>query len=212
MLRVQPKAAGAREETYLITLPQLGIEGLWKAAPYVELYGKTSIASTAGYLATLEFSGKGYFSGKSHQLKATVSSLKDKSKPLYTVQGDWSDKMYFVGASPSGEKNALFWDATQERIPCRVKPIEEQGEFESRRLWKLTADGIRAGQYDLANKDKVRIENDQRARRKAEAEGTKPPHQLTYFDHQTNDAEYSALAVVCGHQPAKEDSYTRKTQ
>lgn len=40
----------------------------------------------------------------------------------------------------------------------QVKPIEQQGEWESRRLWAATAQGIRSGDYDAASRDKSRIE------------------------------------------------------
>jgi len=39
-----------------------------------------------------------------------------------------------------------------------VKPIEQQGEWESRRLWEKVAKGIRTGNYDAAAQDKTRIE------------------------------------------------------
>jgi len=39
-----------------------------------------------------------------------------------------------------------------------VKPIEQQGNWESRRLWEKVAKGIRSGNYDAAAQDKTRIE------------------------------------------------------
>jgi hypothetical protein len=39
-----------------------------------------------------------------------------------------------------------------------VKPIEQQGDWESRRLWEKVAKGIRSGNYDAAAQDKTRIE------------------------------------------------------
>ena len=37
-------------------------------------------------------------------------------------------------------------------------PIDQQGEWESRRLWEKVAKGIRTGNYDAAAVDKTRIE------------------------------------------------------
>lgn len=34
----------------------------------------------------------------------------------------------------------------------------EMGEFESRKLWKLVAKGIREGDFDSASKEKTKIE------------------------------------------------------
>lgn len=39
-----------------------------------------------------------------------------------------------------------------------MKPIEQQGNWESRRLWEKVAKGIRSGNYDAAAQDKTRIE------------------------------------------------------
>ncbi len=39
-----------------------------------------------------------------------------------------------------------------------MKPIEQQGDWESRRLWEKVAKGIRSGNYDAAAQDKTRIE------------------------------------------------------
>jgi hypothetical protein len=38
------------------------------------------------------------------------------------------------------------------------RPIEEQGPMESRKVWKLVADGIRTSDFEKASKEKSRIE------------------------------------------------------
>lgn len=56
-----------------------------------------------------------------------------------------------------------------------VAPVSEQKDpFESRRLWEKVARGIRTGDFDSASKEKSKIENEQRQRRRDEqAAGTK---------------------------------------
>ena len=39
-----------------------------------------------------------------------------------------------------------------------VKPVEEQGEWESRKLWAPVANGIREGDFEIASREKSRIE------------------------------------------------------
>ncbi|KAK9476798.1 hypothetical protein V1514DRAFT_335677 [Lipomyces japonicus] len=58
------------DEYYYITLPSLHIEGLIYAAPYVELEQSTVIQSSSGFRAEIEYTGKGYFSGKKSSFKA----------------------------------------------------------------------------------------------------------------------------------------------
>jgi hypothetical protein len=58
-----------------------------------------------------------------------------------------------------GHKGPVFYDA--DAVPKQevtVKPIEEQSEWESRRLWQKVADGIRGGDYEAAGKEKSIIE------------------------------------------------------
>ncbi|KDN50872.1 Oxysterol-binding protein [Tilletiaria anomala UBC 951] len=211
VLRVKPQGAqDAKEELYLITLPTLTIEGLWYGSPYVELLGTTHIASSTGFLSTINYTGRGYFSGKSHSFKATVSPIAQPTQALYTAEGDWSGVSKFKGKGPSGsEKDAIFWDAGAQREEISVKPIEEQGPMESRKVWKDTAEGIRTGNFDIASKDKSRIENDERQKRKDEAAaGT--PHQLEYFVHVEDDTEYAELIGNFGGKPANEEAYRRK--
>ncbi|QSS64853.1 oxysterol-binding protein [Histoplasma capsulatum] len=47
-------------ETYLITLPSLHIESLIYGTPFVELNRHTQIVSSTGYVAKIEYSGKGW--------------------------------------------------------------------------------------------------------------------------------------------------------
>ena len=205
ILRV--KLAGSdKEELYLITLPNLLIEGLWYGAPYVEFTGNSYIQSTTGLLTTLSYTGKGYFSGKAHSFKATIGA---GGNALYTVEGEWAGVSKYKGKSVSGGSNELFWDASTQREEVSVEAVEQQGDMESRKVWKTVAHGIRSGDFETASKDKARIENAQRQKRKDEAAaGT--PHQLERFVHLDNDQEYSQLAAMFKGQPATEDGYRSK--
>ncbi|GAC73112.1 hypothetical protein PANT_8d00068 [Moesziomyces antarcticus T-34] len=196
----------ANEELYLITLPNLLIEGLWYGSPYVELTGNSYIQSTTGLLTTLSYTGKGYFSGKAHSFKATIGA---GGNTLHTVEGEWAGVCKYKGKSPSGGSNEVFWDASTEREEVSVEPVEKQGAMESRNVWKTVANGIRTQDYDTASKDKARIENEQRQKRKDEAAaGT--PHQLEHFVHVDDDQEYAQLAAMFKGQPAHEDAYRKK--
>lgn len=229
VLRV-PNTDQKGETIYLITLPQLVLYGILTGSPYIELQGQSYICSSTGYLATLHYGGKGYFSGKAHTFKATISPSSQASHALYSIEGEWSGLSKFKGASPTDGKDAKFWDATGDREEVSVKPVEDQGEMESRKVWKKTADGIKSHDFEGAGKDKARIEvssfyirldllcwhispfpdqNEQRQKRKDEAaHGT--PHQLEYFVHIDDDKEYADLAKQFGHKPATEDAYRRK--
>jgi len=195
-----------QEQQYLITLPQLVIEGLLYGSPYIELQGTSYIQSSTGYLATINYSGRGWVSGKAHSFKATISPSAAPTQAFYTIEGDWSGVSSFKGKSATGPRDAVFWDASAPRIELQVKPVEEQDPLESRRVWAVTSQGIRSGDYETASRDKSRIENEQRAKRKAEAAEGKS-HQLRFFAHDDDDVTYSTLAAMFSGKPPKEDCY-----
>ncbi|KAH3663999.1 hypothetical protein OGAPHI_004713 [Ogataea philodendri] len=161
------------KETYLITLPPLHIEGILMAAPFVELEQKSYIQSSAGYVAVIEYSGKGYFSGKSNSFKARIfkdiREAQDKTKALYTISGQWSGVSKISRGNTLASDAQVFYDANAQKAqPLSVKPIEEQGPLESRRAWQKVADAIRANDYNLIHQEKSIIENEQRELRKKE--------------------------------------------
>lgn len=195
------------DETYLITLPPLHIEGLITASPFVELEGTSYIQCSSGYIVVIEYSGRGYFTGKKNTFKARIYQDKlaseNKENALYTISGQWSKKSYAAkGSSTPSSKDELFYDATH-KVPeqLTVKPIAEQNDLESRKAWESVAGAIREGNYDNIHKQKSLLENAQRQMRKDEQEaGTK--WNVRWFDQvdvleATNDPMV-LLASVAG--------------
>ncbi|KAI8061141.1 hypothetical protein BC940DRAFT_310643 [Gongronella butleri] len=167
----------ARDETYLFTLPSLSVNGIWYAAPYVELYGTSYVQSSSGFHASIAYTTKGWISGEIHHFKATVTNDNDKSAPATIIEGQWTGKSTLT----KGKQAAVpFLDLTEvARCQPQVAPIAEQDELESRRLWQKVSDALIAGDYMTASTEKSAIENAQRALRKERAEQNiewKPTH------------------------------------
>ncbi|CAN6651297.1 oxysterol-binding protein homolog 4 [Trichomonascus vanleenenianus] len=157
----------AFDETYLVTLPGLHIEGILFGAPYVELEGRSYIQSSTGYKATVEYSGKGYFSGKKNTFKAKVVHAGSPKSTLYTISGQWSEQSKIKNEKTGVEQP--FLDASKNSYgELVVKPEEQQNELESRKAWSKVAAAIRQGDYDLIHREKSKIENEQREMRKEE--------------------------------------------
>ncbi|KAI5959682.1 OSM1 [Candida theae] len=176
------------KESYLITLPPLHIEGLITAAPFVELEGTSYIQASNGYFTVIEYSGRGWVSGKKNTFKARIYrdsfSSSSKENALVTIQGQWSGKSYIDKGSstPTSKTGELFYDADAlKAVHLTVKPIEEQKEFESRRAWEKVADAIRKSDYNLIAEEKSKIENEQRELRRKEKE-TGTTWQTRWFD------------------------------
>jgi len=177
-------------ETYLITLPFIRIEGVYFGAPYIELGEHTYIHSSSGYTSKIDYSGKGYLSGKKNSFKATVSK---NGTVLHTVSGVWTDKSV-IGDGEKPKQTRPFLDA--KHIPfanINVAPINKQGEWESRKIWEKVAAAIRAGDMDAASHEKSKIENWQRDMRKKEQAETKS-WQRKFFRLEQTGPEFERLA------------------
>jgi oxysterol-binding protein-related protein 9/10/11 len=98
----------------------------------------------------IEYKGKGYFSGKSHTFKATLKPP-TSSDNTQIVEGTWH-------TNSKTANGVTFHDVTPPKEEVTVKPIDEQGEWESRRLWNAVAKGIREGDFESASREKSRIE------------------------------------------------------
>ncbi|XDT37977.1 Oxysterol-binding protein family signature [Nakaseomyces glabratus] len=164
------------KESYLITPPPLHIEGILMAAPFVELEGRSYLQSSTGLLSVVEFSGRGYFSGKKNSFKARIyksaADSADKNKAIYTISGQWSGSSKISKLNPAtgySDEIGTFYEA--ERVPVShlsVKPIDKQHPLESRKAWKEVAEAIKAGDMDLITKTKSDLEQKQRDLRKEE--------------------------------------------
>lgn len=190
---------GGQKEEYIITLPRLRIDGLWYGSPYIELSENSYIQGSTGWLSTIEYKGKGYFSGKSHTFKAVVSPP-GSNNAVHTLEGQWN------ATSKNIKTSATFTDVTGDKEEVSVRALDVQDEWESRKLWAKVAKGIREGDFETASREKTKIENEQRQRRRDEqAAGT--TWQLKHFVHEDNDPLYERLGSFFRANPPTEDMY-----
>lgn len=182
------------EEQYVIDYPDLLIRGVLTGSCYLELSGSCTIASSSGANSVIEFIPKPWFGGDYHCIKGKIMS---DSNEKYTLSGKWSDRSYYTKSGSSAKE--LLFDAEAEPMAKRViKPISEQQEIESHRLWGPVTEALRAKNYTLANTEKTKIEEWQRKLRK-EREG----NQLKPFQ--------PVLFKFCKDDTAATDTYSRKT-
>lgn len=191
-----------QKEDYLITLPRLRIEGLWYGSPYIELAETSYIQSSSGWLSTIKYQGKGYFSGKSHTFKADLTPPigAGSGTQASSYEGQWNT------TSKDTKTGVVFTDVTGPKEEVTVQQVEEQGEWESRALWSKVAKGIREGDFDTAAREKSRIENEQRQRRRDEAAAS-TTWQLKHFVHHDEHPLYERLGRLFKAHPPTEDTY-----
>ncbi|KAM4641155.1 oxysterol-binding protein-related protein 9 isoform 5-T5 [Discoglossus pictus] len=148
------------DEHYILTFPN-GYARSILTVPWVELGGECNInCSKTGYSATITFHTKPFYGGKKHRITAEIFPPNDK-KSVYSVEGEWNGVMYTKQAN--GE-NAVFIDTKKmPTVKKKVRKLEDQLDYESRRLWRDVTYNLKVKDIDAATDAKHRLEERQRA-------------------------------------------------
>ncbi|XP_053325794.1 oxysterol-binding protein-related protein 9 isoform X2 [Spea bombifrons] len=148
------------DEHYILTFPN-GYGRSILTVPWVELGGECTInCSKTGYSATITFHTKPFYGGKKHRVTAEIYSPNDK-KSFCSVEGEWNGVMY---AKYLNGENAVFIDTKKMPIvKKKVRKLEDQVDYESRRLWKDVTCNLKIRDIDAATEAKHRLEERQRA-------------------------------------------------
>ena len=113
-----------------------------------------------GLAADLDFKMKGWVGGTYNAIGGTIKNDKT-GEALYELSGLWSGEMSIKDLK-TGQKKTLF-DATHAKhSPPLTRPISEQGERESQRLWQNTVKAVHAKDHAKATDEKAKIEDRQR--------------------------------------------------
>ncbi|KAL8946683.1 MAG: hypothetical protein Q9222_006949, partial [Ikaeria aurantiellina] len=157
-------------ETYLITLPNIHIEGLIYGKPFVELNGCTYISSSSGYVAKIDYTGKGWVSGKKNSFTATLYPAGREKEILYSVEGQWPEAFTIRegGSLKHGTVIDTFNARTAAITPLIVPPLPQQDPWEANKAWEKVITAITKGDMDTTNAEKSKIENAQRELRRKE--------------------------------------------
>lgn len=79
-------------------------------------------------------------------------------KKDHVIEGTWHTSSKYVSGPNSGHEFHNVDGVKEEVIAHGAENDGQMGDFESRKLWKLVAKGIREGDFDLASKEKSKIE------------------------------------------------------
>lgn len=188
-------------EDYLITLPSLHIEGLIYGSPFVELNKATYIQSSSGYTAKIDYSGKGWLSGKKNSFTATLYPEQKEKDILYEISGQWTDT--FVIRDSKKREVDTYCARNHKTTPLIVAPLDQQDLYETRRAWHNVAEAITRGDMDTTSIEKSKIENSQRElRKKEQAEGRE--WERKFFSRVPSDPIFDRLAAVIGEKSEPE--------
>lgn len=199
-----PVGPSKEPESYLITLPSLHIEGLIFGAPFVELDGASHISSSSGFSAKIDYSGKGWLSGKKNTVVATIFPTGKEKDVLFNVTGQWNAKLeFYAGPAKKNSKDTLVDEYDAEAAPqteLTLAPLDKQHPLESRRAWAKVAAGIQGGDMDAVSVEKGKIEHAQRALRHKETsdETAWKRRYFTAVDVDTADPVLEKLGAAAG--------------
>uniref|UniRef100_A0A8C2X3A4 Oxysterol-binding protein n=1 Tax=Cyclopterus lumpus TaxID=8103 RepID=A0A8C2X3A4_CYCLU len=148
------------DEHYVLTFPN-GYGRSILTVPWVELGGECNIScSKSGYSANIVFHTKPFYGGKKHRITAEIFAPNDK-KSFCSIEGEWNGVMYAKWAT--GE-NTVFIDTRRIGIiKKKVRKLEDQLDYESRRLWRDVTLNLKRRDIDAATDAKHRLEEKQRA-------------------------------------------------
>ncbi|KAJ3449786.1 oxysterol-binding protein-related protein [Anaeramoeba flamelloides] len=171
------------DEHYFIQLPDYYARGVVIGSMYAEVAGKPVIyCKETGIKVKVEFLAKGFFKGNLNEIKGEI--YKD-NKLIYNFSGYWDDKIHYFKKKKKNDKQVLFDLKKLKYNKMYVPPIEEQDEFESRRLWKEVTKGLKNDDVDYASKYKFALETKQREDRKVRKED-ETVWETKYFDEDEN--------------------------
>ncbi|TVY30457.1 Oxysterol-binding protein-like protein [Lachnellula hyalina] len=155
------RGKGPKGERYIISQPNMYARGILFGKMKYELGDHSFVrCPELGLSADVEFKTKGYFGGTYNAIGGAIKNEKT-GEVLYELSGMWTNEMWIKDVK-TGKKELLF-DATRAKhTPPTSRPIEEQDDRESQKLWLNTAQAVKERNHVVATDEKTKIEDMQR--------------------------------------------------
>ncbi|KAK9244272.1 hypothetical protein V1506DRAFT_333728 [Lipomyces tetrasporus] len=156
-------------EKYEITQPNMYARNILIGKLKYEL-GDHSLIKCPGndLMADIEFKVKGFISGTYNAIAGKIIR-QSSGDVLYEISGKWNEIMEIKNMK-TGVKTVFFDSYKARPQPPRVRPIDQQGPLESRRLWQKVTDALAKTDHTTATDEKFAIEDRQRQEAKKREE------------------------------------------
>lgn len=147
-------------ERFFVTQPNMYARGILFGKMKYELGDHSYIrCPETGMEADIEFKMKGWMGGTYNAIGGHIS---DKNgKHLFELSGLWNEEMWIKDLT-TGKKQLLFDASHAKPSYPKARPLEEQNERESQKLWHLVTEAVKRKDQDTATTEKARIEDMQR--------------------------------------------------
>ncbi|ROT36765.1 Oxysterol-binding protein [Sodiomyces alkalinus F11] len=153
-------------EKYILTQPNMYARGILFGKMKYELGDHSYVrCPELDLVADVEFKVKGWVGGTYNAIGGYVKR-ESTGEILYELSGLWSGEM-FIRDVKTGVREMFFNALEAKPSNPLVRPIEEQGDRESQRLWQKTTQAVRDRDHDLATDEKTKVEDRQRRERES---------------------------------------------
>ncbi|EON68463.1 hypothetical protein W97_07673 [Coniosporium apollinis CBS 100218] len=147
-------------ERYFVTQPNMYARGILFGKMKYELGDHAYIrCPETGLSADIEFKVKGWVSGGYDAIEGSIKDANDKA--LFELSGTWNGAMYIKDLA-TGKKELLFDATNAKETPPSTRPLSEQRDRESQKLWAKVTAAIKKRDQSTATDEKAKIEDRQR--------------------------------------------------
>eukprot|EP01132_Coremiostelium_polycephalum_P003983 gene3983-4984_t len=154
-------------EEYVITFPAAYARGILFGTLLTEIVGSgTIVCKNTDLKVEMDFKSKPFIGG---EYNVVSGKIKQKSETIYSFNGKWDNKIDLTNIKKKSTES--LWDCKGvKKTPKIIRPILEQEENESQRLWiHVTQAIIKRDQKD-ATFHKNKLEDEQRKNVKSRKE------------------------------------------
>lgn len=148
-------------EQYILTQPNMYARGILFGKMKYELGDHSFVrCPELDLTADIDFKTKGWVSGTYNAIGGVIKR-ESTGEILYELSGLWSEEMCIKDVK-TGHKDVFFNATTSRPSAPQVRPLDEQGERESQKLWLSTAKAVKERNHEVATEEKTKIEDRQR--------------------------------------------------
>ncbi|EKX31692.1 hypothetical protein GUITHDRAFT_122119 [Guillardia theta CCMP2712] len=164
-------------EDYMMTMPTMQFRGLFFGARGVEWTGPVIVwCKKTGLVCEMEFKPLGFLGmwGEWHAGKLRRDT-NESEEVLYDVSGHWDTKLILRDKSTGAEQVLYDYDECHAKEAPQRLQLSNQLPTDSTvcmplMVWGKVTEALLAGDLNVANREKLKVEDEQRALRVKEAE------------------------------------------
>ncbi|XP_059469244.1 oxysterol-binding protein-related protein 11-like isoform X2 [Neocloeon triangulifer] len=121
--------------------------------PCIQLGGKVNIQSSTNEFSAVLNYPKSFFGEKPNQV---IAEIKDAThNVIYKIVGDWTTSLKVVNLNEQNNSASPLEVLGLKTLPKRVRPIDKQGQYESRKLWGPVIKSLQEGDINKATNHRL---------------------------------------------------------